>query len=187
METKPTLETILDRLNAIEAQVITRMDNVSDHLTQLTKQVQGLEAQVMQLAGRIDRLETQSTQLVGRIDGLEAQVTQLAGRIDRLETQSTQLVGRIDGLEAQVTQLVGRIESLETQVAQFAGRMDGLDARVGRLEEQVIAGFDVVRSELKLMNRKLTVLAKTSLDHEARLDQLEDLTEAALSASNGKG
>lgn len=123
METKPTLETILERLNAVEANVL------------------------------------------GRVDALTAQVNVLT---------------------AQVNVLTEQVNGLKERVNQLTLRVDNLELRVGRLEEQVAAGFEAVRGELKLMNRRLMILAKTSLDHEARLGELEELAEAVSSASNGK-
>ncbi len=62
METKPTIETVLERLSAMESRITNRLD--------------ALETQVSEFRARLDTLETQVSGFGARLETLETQVTE---------------------------------------------------------------------------------------------------------------
>jgi hypothetical protein len=44
------------------------------------------------------------------------------------------------------------------------------------MDARITAGFQEIKGELKILNRKLDILSKSNLDHEARIAELEELT-----------
>jgi hypothetical protein len=51
-----------------------------------------------------------------------------------------------------------------------------IDARLVAMDTRMTTGFQEVKAELKLLNRKLELLNNTILDHGARIVELEEAT-----------
>jgi hypothetical protein len=63
--------------------------------------------------------------------------------------------------------------TIET-VMQYLREMDG---RLAAMDARMTSGFQEVKAELKILNRKLDILSKSNLDHAARIAELEELTQ----------
>ncbi|QUV85217.1 hypothetical protein [Chloracidobacterium aggregatum] len=155
METKPTIETILERLSAMESRSAAR------------------ESQII---SRLEALETQVSSFGTRLEALETQVSSFGGRLEALETQVSSFGGRLEALETQVSSFGRRLETLETQVSSFGGRLDAL-------ETQVTEGFQRVNKTLEHMKHKVEIMTQDIMDMRASLRALDQRIPRAIEPS----
>ncbi len=136
METKPTIETILERLSAMESRITNRLD--------------ALETQVSGFGVRLDALETQVSEFRARLDALEMQVSGFGARLDTLETQVSGFGARLDTLETQVTEgfqkvnktlehMKHKVEIMTQDVMDMRASVRALDQRIPRAIEPSVA------------------------------------------------
>lgn len=102
-DTKPTIETVLERINALGAQLNARVDSLEE-----------------QLNARVDNL---SEQLNARVDGL---AEQLNARVDRLEEQ---LDIRLDRIESEVKLTHSEVYALRADFKELKSDLKVHEAR----------------------------------------------------------
>ena len=114
METKPTIETVLERLSAMESRSAAR------------------ESQII---GRLEALETQVSGFGVRLEALEARVSGVESRLDGLETQLKEGFQKVnDGLEI----MKYKLEIMTQDIMDVRAAMRKLDRRIpGGLEPSV--------------------------------------------------
>jgi hypothetical protein len=54
--------------------------------------------------------------------------------------------------------------------------LKAMDGRIIGMEARMNGRFDRIEEQLKLLSRKLDILNKANLDHEARIEELEEVT-----------
>ena len=120
MSTKPTIETVLERINEFDKRSESRSDQ--------------FEARFDRLDARFDHLDTRFDNLEARFDNLEAQFDPLEARFDRLEA-------RFDQLEAEITARFEQVYIEIDRVASVAhttkGEMLGLRVEFRELRTQL--------------------------------------------------
>ncbi len=114
METKPTIETVLERLSVI-------VSMVSDMDSRITNRLDALEARVSRVESRLEALEV-------RVSGVES-------RLDALETQLKEGFQKVnDGLEM----MKYKLEIMTQDIMDVRAAMRKLDRRIpGGLEPSV--------------------------------------------------
>ncbi|AEP11436.1 hypothetical protein [Chloracidobacterium thermophilum] len=143
METKPTIETILERLSAMESRSAARE-------SQIISRLEALETQVSSFGGRLEALETQVSSFGGRLEALETQVSSFGGRLETLETQVSSFGGRLDALETQVTEgfqkvnktlehMKHKVEIMTQDIMDMRASLRALDQRIPRAIEPSVA------------------------------------------------
>ena len=143
METKPTIETILERLSAMESRSAARE-------SQIISRLEALETQVSSFGTRLEALETQVSSFGGRLEALETQVSSFGGRLETLETQVSSFGGRLDALETQVTEgfqkvnktlehMKHKVEIMTQDIMDMRASLRALDQRIPRAIEPSVA------------------------------------------------
>ncbi len=114
METKPTIETVLERLSAMESRSAARE-------SQIISRLEALETQVSGFGARLETLETQVSSFGARFDALEVRVT---GGFQKVN----------DGLEM----MKYKLEIMTQDIMDMRAAMRKLDRRIpGGLEPSV--------------------------------------------------
>ena len=128
METKPTIETVLERLSAMESRSAARE-------SQIISRLEALETQVSGFGARLDALETQVSGFGARLDALEVRVSGVESRLDGLETQLKEGFQKVnDGLEI----MKYKLEIMTQDIMDVRAAMRKLDRRIpGGLEPSV--------------------------------------------------
>ncbi|WP_058866551.1 hypothetical protein [Chloracidobacterium thermophilum] len=128
METKPTIETVLERLSAMESRSAARE-------SQIISRLEALETQVSGFGARLDALETQVSGFGARFDALEVRVSGVESRLDALETQLKEGFQKVnDGLEI----MKYKLEIMTQDIMDVRAAMRKLDRRIpGGLEPSV--------------------------------------------------
>ncbi|QUV85218.1 hypothetical protein [Chloracidobacterium aggregatum] len=128
METKPTIETVLERLSAMESRSAARE-------SQIISRLEALETQVSGFGARLDALETQVSGFGARLDALEVRVSGVESRLDALETQLKEGFQKVnDGLEI----MKYKLEIMTQDIMDVRAAMRKLDRRIpGGLEPSV--------------------------------------------------
>ena len=128
METKPTIETVLERLSAMESRSAARE-------SQIISRLEALETQVSGFGARLDALETQVSGFGVRLEALEARVSGVESRLDGLETQLKEGFQKVnDGLEI----MKYKLEIMTQDIMDVRAAMRKLDRRIpGGLEPSV--------------------------------------------------
>jgi chromosome segregation ATPase len=143
METKPTIETVLERLSAMESRSAARE-------SQIISRLEALETQVSSFGTRLEALETQVSSFGGRLEALETQVSSFGGRLETLETQVSSFGGRLDALETQVTEgfqkvnktlehMKHKVEIMTQDIMDMRASLRALDQRIPRAIEPSVA------------------------------------------------
>ncbi len=118
METKPTIETVLERLSAMESRITNRLDKLE---TDFGARLETLETQVSSFGGRLEALETQVSSFGARFDALEVRVTEGSQKVN-------------DGLEM----MKYKLEIMTQDIMDMRAAMRKLDRRIpGGLEPSV--------------------------------------------------
>jgi chromosome segregation ATPase len=128
METKPTIETVLERLSAMESRSAARE-------SQIISRLEALETQVSGFGARLDALETQVSGFGARLDALEVRVSGVESRLDALETQLKEGFQKVnDGLEI----MKYKLEIMTQDIMDVRAAMRKLDRRIpGGLEPSI--------------------------------------------------
>jgi chromosome segregation ATPase len=128
METKPTIETVLERLSAMESRSAARE-------SQIISRLEALETQVSSFGTRLEALETQVSGFGARLDALEVRVSGVESRLDALETQLKEGFQKVnDGLEI----MKYKLEIMTQDIMDVRAAMRKLDRRIpGGLEPSV--------------------------------------------------
>ncbi len=114
METKPTIETVLERLSAMESRSSARE-------SQIISRLEALETQVSGFGARLETLETQVSSFGARFDALEVRVTEGFQKVN-------------DGLEI----MKYKLEIMTQDIMDMRAAMRKLDRRIpGGLEPSV--------------------------------------------------
>jgi chromosome segregation ATPase len=143
METKPTIETILERLSAMESRSAARE-------SQIISRLEALETQVSSFGTRLEALETQVSSFGTRLEALETQVSSFGTRLETLETQVSSFGGRLDALETQVTEgfqrvnktlehMKHKVEIMTQDIMDMRASLRALDQRIPRAIEPSVA------------------------------------------------
>jgi chromosome segregation ATPase len=128
METKPTIETVLERLSVI-------VSMVSDMDSRITNRLDALEARVSGVESRLEAFEAQVSGVESRLEALEARVSGVESRLDALETQLKEGFQKVnDGLEM----MKYKLEIMTQDIMDVRAAMRKLDRRIpGGLEPSV--------------------------------------------------
>jgi|AFSR01.1.fsa_nt_gi chromosome segregation ATPase len=145
METKPTIETVLERLSAVVSMISDMDSRITNRFDALEARMSGVESRLNALEGRVSRIES-------RLEALEARVSGVESRLDALEV-------RVSGVES-------RLDALEVRVS-------GVESRLSALETQVTEGFQKVNKTLEHMKHKVEVMTQDIMDMRASLRGLD--------------
>jgi len=115
METKPTIETILERLSAMESRSAAR------------------ESQII---SRLEALETQVSSFGGRLETLETQVSSFGARLDALETQVTEGFQKVNKT---LEHMKHKVEIMTQDIMDMRASLRALDQRIPRAIEPSVA------------------------------------------------
>ncbi len=128
METKPTIETVLERLAAMESRSSARE-------SQIISRLEALETQMSSFGVRLEKLETQVSSFGARLETLETQVSGFGARLDALEAKVTEGFQKVnDGLEM----MKYKLEIMTQDIMDVRAAMRKLDRRIpGGLEPSV--------------------------------------------------
>ena len=129
METKPTIETILERLSAMESRSAARE-------SQIISRLEALETQVSSFGGRLEALETQVSSFGGRLETLETQVSSFGARLDALETQVTEGFQRVNKT---LEHMKHKVEIMTQDIMDMRASLRALDQRIPRAIEPSVA------------------------------------------------
>ena len=129
METKPTIETVLERLSAMESRSAARE-------SQIISRLEALEAQVSSLGGRLEALETQVSSFGGRLETLETQVSSFGARLDALETQVTEGFQKVNKT---LEHMKHKVEIMTQDIMDMRASLRALDQRIPRAIEPSVA------------------------------------------------
>jgi len=129
METKPTIETILERLSAMESRSAARE-------SQIISRLEALETQVSSFGGRLEALETQVSSFGGRLETLETQVSSFGGRLDALETQVTEGFQKVNKT---LEHMKHKVEIMTQDIMDMRASLRALDQRIPRAIEPSVA------------------------------------------------
>ncbi len=122
METKPTIETVLERLSAMESRITNRLD--------------ALETQVSGFGVRLDALETQVSGFGARLDALETQVSGFGARLETLETQVTEGFQKVNKT---LEHMKHKVEIMTQDIMDMRASLRALDQRIPRAIEPSVA------------------------------------------------
>jgi len=145
METKPTIETVLERLSAVVS-MISDMDS--------------------RITNRFDALEARMSGVESRLNALEGRVSRIESRLEALEARVSRIESRLEALEARVSGVESRLDALEVRVS-------GVESRLSALETQVTEGFQKVNKTLEHMKHKVEVMTQDIMDMRASLRGLD--------------
>jgi len=129
METKPTIETVLERLSAMESRSAARE-------SQIISRLEALETQVSSFGGRLEALETQVSSFGTRLETLETQVSSFGGRLDALETQVTEGFQRVNKT---LEHMKHKVEIMTQDIMDMRASLRALDQRIPRAIEPSVA------------------------------------------------
>jgi uncharacterized coiled-coil protein SlyX len=129
METKPTIETVLERLSAMESRSAARE-------SQIISRLEALETQVSGFGVRLEALETQVSSFGGRLEALETQVSSFGGRLDALETQVTEGFQKVNKA---LEHMKHKVEIMTQDVMDMRASLRALDQRIPRAIEPSVA------------------------------------------------
>jgi chromosome segregation ATPase len=129
METKPTIETILERLSAMESRSAARE-------SQIISRLEALETQVSSFGTRLEALETQVSSFGTRLETLETQVSSFGGRLDALETQVTEGFQRVNKT---LEHMKHKVEIMTQDIMDMRASLRALDQRIPRAIEPSVA------------------------------------------------
>ncbi len=143
METKPTIETVLERLSAIVS-MVSAMDS------RITSRLEALEARVSGVESRLEALEVRVSGVESRLEALEVRVSGVESRLDALETQVSGFGARLETLETQVTEgfqkvnktlehMKHKVEIMTQDVMDMRASVRALDQRIPRAIEPSVA------------------------------------------------
>jgi len=109
MTTKPTIETVLERISEFDKRSESRSDRFEARFDQFEARFDRLEARFDQLEARFDQLEARFDQLEARFDQLEAEMTarfeQVYIEIDRVASVAHTTKGEMLGLRVEFREL----------------------------------------------------------------------------------
>jgi len=145
METKPTIETVLERLSAV-------VSMISDMDSRITNRFDALEA---------------------RMSGVESRLNALEGRVSRIESRLETLEARVSGVESRLDALEVRVSGVESRLDALEVRVSGVESRLSALETQVTEGFQKVNKTLEHMKHKVEVMTQDIMDMRASLRGLD--------------
>jgi chromosome segregation ATPase len=129
METKPTIETVLERLSAMESRSAARE-------SQIISRLEALETQVSSFGTRLEALETQVSSFGTRLETLETQVSSFGGRLDALETQVTEGFQRVNKT---LEHMKHKVEIMTQDIMDMRASLRALDQRIPRAIEPSVA------------------------------------------------
>jgi outer membrane murein-binding lipoprotein Lpp len=129
--------TRVDQLTENMRQLTARVDQLTENMRQLTARVNQLTEDVRQLTARVDQLTVRVDQLTENMRQLTARVDQLTEDVRQLTARVDQLTGRVDQLAEDLRQLTARVDQLTEDLRQLTARVDQLTARLDQLTEEV--------------------------------------------------
>ena len=134
MITKPTIETVLDRINALG-------QHLGERLQRLDEKVTGLDAKVSVLTGEVQRMGGEVQRLGGEVQRLNIEVEQLkiesqrhGSEIQALRTDQSLLR---DEVASGFRKLASKMEALSDAWLEVRADIRDLNRRVDKLEERV--------------------------------------------------
>jgi chromosome segregation ATPase len=143
METKPTIETVLERLSAVVSMISDMDSRITNRFDALEARMSGVESRLNALEGRVSRIES-------RLEALEARVSGVESRLDALEVRVSGVESRLSALETQVTEgfqkvnktlehMKHKVEVMTQDIMDMRASLRGLDQRIPRTIEPSVA------------------------------------------------
>jgi len=143
METKPTIETVLERLSAVVSMISDLDSRITNRFDALEARMSGVESRLNALEGRVSRIES-------RLEALEARVSGVESRLDALEVRVSGVESRLSALETQVTEgfqkvnktlehMKHKVEVMTQDIMDMRASLRGLDQRIPRTIEPSVA------------------------------------------------
>jgi len=143
METKPTIETVLERLSAVVSMISDMDSRITNRFDALEARMSGVESCLNALEGRVSRIES-------RLEALEARVSGVESRLDALEVRVSGVESRLSALETQVTEgfqkvnktlehMKHKVEVMTQDIMDMRASLRGLDQRIPRTIEPSVA------------------------------------------------
>ncbi|ELY61117.1 coiled-coil domain-containing protein [Natronolimnohabitans innermongolicus] len=111
---QPTLESLTDRLEAVERALETRDDRIDELETKLERRERRLDELETTVAELESRLETQDERCAERARRLEAHADELESHTETLETHTKRLEAHADTLESHTQRLETHTQRLES-------------------------------------------------------------------------
>jgi uncharacterized coiled-coil protein SlyX len=129
METKPTIETVLERLSAV-------VSMISDMDSRITNRFDALEARMSGVESRLDALEVRVSGVESRLDALEVRVSGVESRLSALETQVTEGFQKVNKT---LEHMKHKVEVMTQDIMDMRASLRGLDQRIPRTIEPSVA------------------------------------------------
>lgn len=112
--TKPTIETVLQKINALGLSLNARVDGLSARVDAMSEQVSGMGGQLNELNGKIERLDERVGRVEEQVAGLRSDVEtglRIVGR--KIEVFNDELLA----IKANQRDMIVRFEALESKAS----------------------------------------------------------------------
>ncbi len=93
--TKPTIETVLDRINVLGLNLGERIDSIGTRVDSMSTRIDSIDARVSSIDTRVDNIST-------RVDSLGEHLSSLGVRVERLESRGEKIESEISRMRQDV-------------------------------------------------------------------------------------
>jgi len=145
---RPTMQTVIDALNA---NTTTILDEIAEGCANLTALLQALDGKVVAIDGAVATISTKVGTIQTTVSGLDAKITSINNGMATVQTSLGTVEASLASLDTVIGSMYGDVVTLQTAIGTVETTLDALDASITVIGDDItaIAG-DIVTIETSL-------------------------------------